>query len=174
VSEQRERDGEGASATAELEAEVARLDDRFKRARADLDNYRKRTAKEVERRITEGTDALLADWLDVADSVQRALTTADAAGPLGDGLRAVDEQIEATLARQHVERVGAVGELFDPEFHEAVAVAPVTDRPDGTVVEVTRHGYVRDGRVLRPALVAVAQRARGSDGDAAHDEAPAT
>jgi molecular chaperone GrpE len=164
VSEQRERDREGASGTAELEAEVARLDDRFKRALADLDNYRKRTAKDVDRRIAEGTDALLADWLDVADSVQRALTMT----PLDDGLRAVDEQIEATLARQQVTRLGEIGEPFDPDRHEAVAVAPSTDRPDGTVVEVIRPGYARDGRVLRPALVAVAQRPRG--GDAAHDK----
>ncbi len=54
MSEQGERDREGASGTAELEAEVARLDDRFKRALADLDNYRKRTAKDVDRRIAEG------------------------------------------------------------------------------------------------------------------------
>jgi molecular chaperone GrpE len=159
VSEQRERDGEGASGTAELEAEVARLDDRFKRARADLDNYRKRTNKDIERRIAEGTDALLADWLEVADSVQRALTMA----PLDDGLRAVGEQIETTLARQRVARLGAVGEPFDPDLHEAVAVLPATDHPDGTIVEVIRSGYARDDRVLRPALVAVAQRPRGGD-----------
>jgi molecular chaperone GrpE len=167
VSEQRERERESASATAELEAEVARLDDRFKRARADLDNYRKRTAKDVERRITEGTDALLADWLEVADSVERALTM----DPLDDGLRAVREQIEATLARQRVTRLGAVGEPFDPDRHEAVAVRPAPDHPDGAIVEVIRSGYARDGRVLRPALVAVAQRPRG---DAAEDEPTAT
>lgn len=160
MSEQRERDGESTAGTAaELEAEVARLDDRFKRARADLDNYRKRTAKDVERQITEGTDALLADWLEVADSVQRALVMT----PLDDGLRAVGEQIEATLARQRVARLGAVGEPFDPDRHEAVAVVPATDQPDGTIVEVIRSGYARDGRVLRPALVAVAQRPRGDD-----------
>lgn len=172
MSEQHERDGEGASGTAELEAEVARLDDRFKRARADLDNYRKRTVKDVERRITEGTDALLADWLDVADSVQRALTVT----PLDDGLRAVGEQIEATLARQGVARIGAVDEPFDPDLHEAVAVVPATDHPDGTIVEVIRSGYARDGRVLRPALVAVAQRPRGDggDNDVAHGEPTAT
>jgi molecular chaperone GrpE len=162
VSEQRERDQESASGTAELEAEVARLDDRYKRALADLDNYRKRTAKDVDRRVTEGTDALLADWLDVADSVQRALTM-DADGALGDGLRAVREQIEATLARQRVARLGEIGEPFDPDRHEAVAVAPATDQPDGTIVEVIRPGYARDGRVLRPALVAVAQRPRGGN-----------
>jgi molecular chaperone GrpE len=160
VSEQRQRDGEGASGTAELEAEVARLDDRFKRARADLDNYRKRTAKDVERQIADGTDALLADWLEVADSVGRALAM-EAGGAASDGLRAVGEQIEATLARQRVTRLGAVGEPFDPDLHEAVAAVPATDHPDGTIAEVIRCGYARDGRVLRPALVAVAQRPRG-------------
>ncbi len=171
MSEQRERDREDASATADLKAEVARLDDRFKRARADLDNYRKRTAKDVEQRVTEGTDALLAGWLEVADSVERALTMHDA-GPLDDGLRAVCEQIDATLARQGVARIGAVGEPFDPDRHEAVAVRPATDRPDGTIVEVIRSGYAREDRVLRPALVAVAQRPHGDD--AAEDEPTAT
>jgi molecular chaperone GrpE len=155
VSEQQEH----PSQTAELEAEVARLDDRFKRARADLDNYRKRTAKDVERLVAERTDALIGDWLEVADSVDRALVM-DSEGAVGDGLRAVRDQIESTLARQGVERAGQVGDAFDPERHEAVDVRPSTDRPDGTIVEVIRPGYVRDGRVLRPALVAVAQRPR--------------
>jgi molecular chaperone GrpE len=155
VSEQQEH----PSQTAELEAEVARLDDRFKRARADLDNYRKRTAKDVERLVAERTDALIGDWLEVADSVGRALAM-DSEGAVGDGLRAVRDQIESTLARQGVERAGQVGDAFDPERHEAVDVRPSTDRPDRTIVEVVRPGYVRDGRVLRPALVAVAQRPR--------------
>jgi molecular chaperone GrpE len=156
VSEQQEH----ASQTAELEAEIARLDDRFKRARADLDNYRKRTAKDVDRLVAERTDALIGDWLEVADSVGRALATMDSEGALGDGLRAVREQIESTLGRQGAERTGQIGDAFDPERHEAVDVRPSTDQPDGTVVEVVRPGYVRDGRVLRPAMVAVAQRHR--------------
>jgi len=155
VSEQQER----PSQTEELEAEVARLDDRFKRARADLDNYRKRSAKDVERLVAERTDALIGDWLEIADSVGRALAS-DAGGPAGDGLRAVRDQIESTLARQGVERAGEIGDAFDPERHEAVDVRPSTDRPDGTIVEVVRPGYTRDGRVLRPALVAVSQRQR--------------
>jgi molecular chaperone GrpE len=155
VSEQQEH----PSQTAELEAEIARLDDRFKRARADLDNYRKRTARDVDRLVTERTDALIGDWLDVADSVGRALAI-DSEGVVGDGLRAVRDQIESTLARQGVERAGHAGEAFDPERHEAVDVRPATDEPNGTIVEVVRPGYTRDGRVLRPALVAVAQRPR--------------
>jgi molecular chaperone GrpE len=159
VSEQREH----PPRTAELEAEVARLDDRLKRARADLDNYRKRTAKDVERLVAERTDALIGDWLEVADSVDRALAV-DGEGAAGDGLRAVRDQIASTLARRGVERAGEVGDAFDPERHEAVDVRPAADLPDRTVAEVIRPGYVRDGRVLRPALVAVAQRP--PDGDA--------
>jgi molecular chaperone GrpE len=155
VSEQQEH----PSQSADLEAEVARLDDRFKRARADLDNYRKRTAKDVERLVAERTDALIGDWLEVADSVGRALAI-DSEGAVGDGLRAVRDQIESTLARQGVERVGQPGDAFDPERHEAVDVRPSTDAPDGTIAEVVRPGYTRDGRVLRPAMVAVAQRQR--------------
>jgi molecular chaperone GrpE len=155
VSEQQEH----PSQTAELEAEIARLDDRFKRARADLDNYRKRTARDVDRLVAEKTDALIGDWLEVADSVGRALAI-DSEGAVGEGLRAVRDQIESTLARQGVEREGHPGEAFDPERHEAVDVRPSTDQPDRTIVEVVRPGYVRDGRVLRPALVAVAQRPR--------------
>ena len=159
MSEQREH----PPRTAELEAEVARLDDRFKRARADLDNYRKRTAKDVDRLVAERTDALIGDWLEVADSVGRALAM-DGEGAVSDGLRAVRDQIESTLARQGVERVGEIGDAFDPERQEAVDVRPAADVPDRTVVEVIRPGYVRGDRVLRPALVAVARRPR--DGDA--------
>jgi molecular chaperone GrpE len=160
VSEQQEH----AAPTEELEAEIARLEDRFKRALADLDNYRKRSTKEIARRTAEATDAQLVDWLQVADSVERALAM-DADGPLGDGLRAVRDQIEATLERQHVERIGEVGEPFDPDRHEAVDVRPSTEVPDRSVVEVVRSGYARDGRVLRPALVAVSQRPRDAGPD---------
>jgi molecular chaperone GrpE len=167
VSEQKEHQSESAAVpVAELEAEVARLEDRFKRAAADLDNYRKRATKEIERRTTETTDALITGWLEVADSVERALTLAGDR-PVDEGLRAVREQIDATLARQGVTRIGQPGEPFDPDRHDAVVVRPSTDAPDRTVLEVIRSGYARDGRVLRPALVAVSQRPRG---DAASKE----
>jgi molecular chaperone GrpE len=148
---------EGGSVATDLEAEVARLEDRFKRAAADLDNYRKRATKEIERRTAEAADALLLGWLEVADSVDRALTM-NAQGSDSEGMRAVREQIEQTLERQGVSRIGAVGEPFDPDRHEAVAVRGTTDVPDRTVVEVIRSGYERQGRVLRPALVAVSRR----------------
>jgi molecular chaperone GrpE len=142
---------------AALAAENARLEDRLKRALADLDNLRKRSARELERRTAESTDAIVRDWLEVADSIDRAV----AAGPDGaadQGLRAVAEQITSTLAREGVARVGTPGERFDPERHEAVGVRVTPDAADQTILDVARSGYVRGDRVLRPAQVVVARR----------------
>jgi molecular chaperone GrpE len=148
---------EQQAANEQLTAELARSEDRYKRALADLDNYRKRAAREVERRATEVRDALLRDWLEVLDSVERALRM-HPDGPLHDGLRAVLDQIEAALSRQGVERIEAVGERFDPERHEAIDVRPSDEVEDRTVIEVARSGFAVDGRVLRPAQVVVSRR----------------
>jgi molecular chaperone GrpE len=159
-----------AGADSDLAAEVARLEDRYKRALADLDNFRKRSARELERRIGEATDTLIRDWLEVADSVDRALVGAGDS-PLAEGLRAVRAQIDATLARAGVHRVGAPGERFDPERHDAVDMRVTDEADDLTVLEVTRAGYVRGNQVLRPAQVVVARRPPASAPDPG--EAPA-
>jgi molecular chaperone GrpE len=151
-------DGSGAGPDVEaLEAENARLADRFKRALADLDNFRKRSARELERRTAESSDAIVRDWLEVADSIDRAVASGPD-GAAGEGLRAVADQIASTLAREGVARVGTPGERFDPERHEAVDVRVTPDADDQTIVDVARSGYVRGDRVLRPAQVVVARR----------------
>jgi molecular chaperone GrpE len=145
-------------ADAERDAELARLEDRYKRALADLDNYRKRTAREIERRVAESREALLREWLEAVDSVERALRM-DAEGPLAQGLRAVLDQMETLLARHGVRRVGEAGEPFDPERHDAVDVRVTDEVPDRTVLQVLRSGFALGDRILRPAQVVVSRRA---------------
>jgi molecular chaperone GrpE len=140
----------------DLTAELARIEDRYKRALADLDNYRKRSARETERRIAESKEAQLREWLEPVDSVERALLM-ELDNPVFEGLRRVLEQMEAILARQGVRRIGAVGERFDPEHHEAVGVRYTDQEPDRTVVDVARSGYALGDRVLRPADVIVSR-----------------
>jgi molecular chaperone GrpE len=142
--------------------ELAAMEERFKRARADLENYRKRAERELERRVAERQEAMLRDWLEVADSVDRALTSSVADPQLGPGLMALRDQIEGVLARQGVTRFGQPGERFDAERHEAVGVRPSGDQPDNTILDVVRSGYAISDRVLRPAQVVVA-RTTGSD-----------
>jgi molecular chaperone GrpE len=133
-------------------------DERYLRALADLENYRKRSAQEVERRVAERAERLLLDWIEAVDSVDRALGMQPS-----DGLRGVLEQMEAILARQGVERVGAAGDRFDPELHEAVSVQESDEVADRTVLDVARSGYRHGERVLRPAQVVVSRHGGSSE-----------
>ncbi|HWF73108.1 MAG TPA: nucleotide exchange factor GrpE [Solirubrobacteraceae bacterium] len=135
-------------------AELARIEDRYKRALADLDNYRKRSARELDRRVTDASDASLRDWLAALDSVELALAM-DSDGPCREGMQAILDQMNAILARRGVERVARPGEQFDPERHEAIGVE-VTDRvPSRTISSVERSGFAVGDRVIRPAQVVV-------------------
>ena len=157
MSEAPERPEPPADAPPEeagLAQQLADTEDRFKRALADLDNYRKRAGREVERRIQEDRERRLRDWLEAVDSVERAL---GADGLSAEGLQAVLEQMEAILARQGAQRIGAAGEPFDPERMEAISVRPDDAVPDRTVLDVARSGYTIGDRVLRPAQVVVAR-----------------
>jgi molecular chaperone GrpE len=151
-----------ASDRDDLQADLAAAEDRFLRARADLENYRKRADRELERRLRDQTDEVLRAWLEVVDSVERALALENGSGDQ-EGLRAVLDQMRAILARQGATRFGDVGEAFDPELHEAIAAVPAPGRPAGTIAQVARSGYSAGDRVLRPAQVAVVSP-RG-DGD---------
>jgi molecular chaperone GrpE len=141
-----------------LRAELEHAQDRHRRALADLDNYRKRMERETDRRVGDARQALLRDWLEAVDSVERALRME----PGDPGLIAVLEQMEAILAREGVVRLDAVGTRFDPQRHEAVGVQQAVDVPDQTIVEVARSGFgLDDGTILRPAQVVVSRRPAG-------------
>ena len=151
---------EPAGAEAENEELVERLasaEDRYRRALADLDNLRKRTAREIERRVEENRESLLREWLETLDSVERALSMTPE-GPVQEGLRSVLDQMDAILTRQGVNRIGRPGEPFDPAHHDAVAVRESEEAPDRTVVDVVRSGFALGDRVLRPAQVVVSRR----------------
>jgi molecular chaperone GrpE len=139
-----------------LSAELERLEDRYKRALADLDNYRKRSAREVERLVQEARASVIGDWLEALDSVERAMRM-EPDGPCFEGLRAVLDQMEAVLAREGVLRIGEAGDRFDPERHEAVAVQPSEEVPDRTILSVERSGFALGDRMIRPAQVVVAR-----------------
>jgi molecular chaperone GrpE len=133
---------------AALRAELGRVQDRHRRALADLENYRKRVEREGDRRAAEARQTLLREWLEALDSVERALRMQ----PDDPGLAAVLEQMEAILARHGVLRLPAAGTRFDPERHEAIGAQPTAEVPEHTVLEVARSGFrLADGGILRPA-----------------------
>jgi molecular chaperone GrpE len=161
-SEQVEQDRADQEPTEREQAEQQRadaeLDARYRRALADLDNYRKRADREMQRRVDERTESLSREWLEAVDSVERALRSAS--GTAAEGLRAVMDQMDAILARHNVSRINALpGDRFNPELHEAVGTVSTDEYPDRTIAEVARSGYMIGGRVLRPAEVIVNRRA---------------
>jgi molecular chaperone GrpE len=148
--------GGADEAPEDLSDELARIEDRYKRALADLDNYRKRATREVDRRVAEAQEAALREWLQIVDSVERAMRM-QPEGPCYEGLRAILQQMDTVLDRQGAQRIGTLGDQFDPERHEAVGVRASGEVPDRTIVEVQRSGFAQGDRVIRPAQVVVAR-----------------
>jgi molecular chaperone GrpE len=147
---------------------VAALEDRLRRALADLDNLRKRQARELERQRVAEANRVAAAWLPVLDNLDLALRHA-AADPAAivTGVQAVRRQAVDILVGLGYQQVDPAGQRFDPARHEAARVVPAGDGVQpGTVVEVHRAGFADTrGALVRPAVVTVAQ-SPGPQGDA--------
>lgn len=143
---------------AALEARERELSDQYVRLLAEFDNYRRRTRQEMEALRATAAERLLTDVLPVLDSLDHALAAADeAAGPLGQGVKLIRQQLMEVLSRHGLMVIEAVGQPFDPNLMEAVAEAePGDGSPAGHVVEEYRRGYRLQDKVLRPSLVKVA------------------
>jgi molecular chaperone GrpE len=145
-----------AADASDLEAQVVDLEGRLLRALADLDNLRKRFARDVDRERAEERARITAQWLPVLDHLEMALEHAKSQpSAIIEGVRAVRDQALAVLARLGYARTEDVGEHFDPTRHQAVSTVADTDEPPGTVVHVVRPGYGQGDRQLRPASVVV-------------------
>lgn len=149
-----------------LTKEVAEARDRTLRTLAEMENLRKRTAKEVTDARAYGITAFARDVLDIADNLQRALDAvpAEARETADAGLKSLIEGVEITeksllkaLEKNGVSKLDPLGEKFNPNFHQAMYEVPDSSVPAGTVVQVVQGGYTIGERVLRPALVAVSK-----------------
>jgi molecular chaperone GrpE len=136
-------------------------EDRWRRAAADLDNLRKRYAREVARERENERELVTAAFLPVLDTIDRALEHAAAdPGSIVEGIRTLREQALAVVSGLGYGREDEPGVPFDPARHEVVGVvdADGARTPPGSVASVLRPGYGAPGRQLRPAAVTVAQR----------------
>ncbi len=139
-----------------VEDRVAELDDRWRRAVADLDNLRKRHAVELARVREAERARVAAAWLPVLDNLELALTHADAdPDTIVQGVLAIRDQAVQMLAALGYPRNDETGVPFDPNRHEVVAVVDDAETEPNTVVRVVRPGYGTDGHELRPTAVAV-------------------
>ena len=146
---------------AELQAirELAAANhDRYLRAVAELENVRKRAARDVEKARRYGLERLAQALLPVIDSLEAGLASAEqaTAESLLDGKRATMRLMNSALEQVGIKELDPHGEPFDPALHEAMAVAPSDNAEPGTVIEVFQKGYSIHDRLLRAARVVVA------------------
>ncbi|MFE2889318.1 nucleotide exchange factor GrpE [Streptomyces sp. NPDC059272] len=151
----------GTAAPDDAYAAVLReAEDRWRRALADLDNLRKRHARELEGVAAAERARAAAAFLPVIDNLELALSHAGAAdsGAMVEGVRAVRDQAVHVLERLGYSRHAETGVAFDPARHEVVGLVQDPDAEPNTVVQVLRPGYGEAERQLRPAAVTVAKR----------------
>ena len=131
------------------------------RTQADFENFRKRAAREQGLAESRGVARVVKELLPALDNLERALAAAEsqpdgAEHHLAEGIRLVQAELAAAMARVGVEGYSPKGERFDPNVHEAMAQHPVDGAESGTIVEVFQSGYRIGGDVIRPARVVVA------------------
>ena len=152
-------DGAAANKPA---AEIAGLKDQLLRALAEAENVRRRGERSASDARMYAIDRFAKDLLPIADSLQRAIEVIppeerEAAGSLHtlvEGVELTMKLMNETFARHGLRRIGAKGDVFDSNLHQAVAQIP-SDAPAGSVAEVFQYGYTLADRTLRPAMVAV-------------------
>jgi molecular chaperone GrpE len=148
-----------ASGVVQAAEEIEQLKDQVLRTQAEMQNVRRRAEQDVEKAHKFAVEKFAADVLAVVDNLERALESIDSGD---DSQKAVFEGVELTLKslldtlqKHSVEQISPLGEPFDPQFHEAMAMVPNPDMEPNTVMEVMQKGYTLHGRLIRPARVVV-------------------
>jgi molecular chaperone GrpE len=155
--------GRAPDEVAAIRADLDAAKEKLLRAYADLENYKKRAAREKQEALRLGNEGLLRDLLPVIDNLERAHAHARGvagAEAIAEGITLVHRGLLETLERHGVRPVEARGTAFDPKLHEAIGHVE-SEHPANTVVDEHQRGYALHDRLLRPALVTVGKGRQG-------------
>ncbi|MEO2206788.1 nucleotide exchange factor GrpE [Paenibacillus pabuli] len=149
---------QGQDELARLKAEVEETQQRFVRAQADFDNFRRRTQKEKEELAKYASMKLVTELVPVIDNFERAMATVPEgteSESFSKGIQMIFRQLETVLNNEGLTAMETVGQPFNPEFHQAIMQVESDEYEEGTVVEEVQKGYMLKDKVLRPAMVKV-------------------
>lgn len=159
----KKRESKTARLEEELKAAKAEAEDyreRYLRALADLDNFRKRMIRDKQEYVEYANANLIRALLGVLDNFERALGSAETVseiGPFHEGVKMIYDELKKILEKEGLQSVSALGEEFDPQKHEAVVALDSDEHPPNTVVDELEKGYVFKDRIMRPTKVAVSK-----------------
>ena len=150
---------------AELKEQAAKAAQHYEqllRMAADLENFKKRAARERQEAIKYANESLLEKFIPVLDNFEAALAAANAPNTsiqsLQAGVNMIQQQLKSAMSDSGLEEINAAGQPFDPNLHEALSQQETSDVPEGHVVQQVRKGYKLRERLLRPAAVIVAKK----------------
>ncbi|MEP6607712.1 MAG: nucleotide exchange factor GrpE [Burkholderiaceae bacterium] len=153
--------GIAVDGASELQLALTRADyyyDQFLRSKADAENMRRRAQDDVAKAHKFGIESFAEALVPVVDSLEKALQLKDAApDAMREGIELTLRQLKAAFAKGNLKEINPVGEKFDPHFHQAISLVPAEGVPPSHVAAVLQKGWMIADRVLRPALVTVAQ-----------------
>ncbi|OLQ79834.1 nucleotide exchange factor GrpE [Photobacterium proteolyticum] len=148
------------------EAKVKEQQDSVLRARADIDNMRRRTEQEVDKARKFALNKFAEELLPVIDNMERAIEMSDkndeAIKPMLEGVELTLKTMTDTVEKFGLKQIDPMGEAFNPEFHQAMSIQESADHEPNTVILVMQKGYELNGRVVRPAMVMVSKAAAGN------------
>ena len=139
------------------EAKLAESVEGWQRSLADFQNYKKRVERDNELMYASMKGDIVKKVLPALDDLERALQNRPAENAWANGIELIARKLQNMLAVEGLKRIEAVGLEFNPTFHEAISHEPADDVPSGHVIAVVQNGYMLGERVIRPALVRVAQ-----------------
>lgn len=165
-----EDDAEEELSVEELQKQLAKAEsksaenwDKVLRIQAEMDNLKRRTQKDLDSAHKYGLEKFAKELLSVIDSLELGIQAATSDAPevvkLKEGSELTIKQFESVFAKFNIEAIDPMGQPFDPEFHQAMTMVPTEDAEPNTVINVFQKGYVLNGRLIRPAMVVVAQSA---------------
>jgi molecular chaperone GrpE len=145
---------------ADLQVKSEEYLDGWQRERAEFANYKKRMERERDQMKQSVTGDLIRRYLEVLDDLERALKNRPAEGEgavWAEGIELIFRKLLAILEAEGIERMEVEGQLFDPNMHEAISQEASDEHESGEVIEVIKNGYRLGERILRPAMVRIAQ-----------------
>ncbi len=141
----------------EAEAKIVEYKDGWARSQAEFQNYKKRIERDNELMYASMKGDIIKKVLPALDDLERALQNRPTGDAWASGIELIARKLQSILDNEGVKRIEAKGAAFDPNFHEAISHEPADGVESGHVIDVVQNGYMLGERVIRPALVRVAQ-----------------
>ncbi|MGQ0606826.1 MAG: nucleotide exchange factor GrpE [Candidatus Nitrosotenuis sp.] len=146
--------------TEQLRQNLISCEDKLKRSLADYINLERRTKTDIQNGINEKLDRFMLQFLTVYDDLIRAKEVLIKENPDAQGLDGILKNINSLLTEYGITPINAVGEIFDPNLHEAIAITLDDSLDDNTITKELRKGYISHNRTLRPTLVEISKKSQ--------------